>query len=532
VVTAARGDLAWRSVPRLGQLAAERYGGAEAVVDGHVRLTFVELAALAHRATRAALALGVQPGDRVAVWAPNGHEWIAAALGIQGAGGVLVPVNTRFKGAEAAFVLRRCGASALFATTEFLGADHVAMLREADPTLEALDRLVVLRGPVPSGALGWDGFLDAGDAIDPAVADVRIAAVDGDDLADVMFTSGTTGRPKGVMTTHAQNLRAYDGYTAAVGLREGDRYLIVNPFFHAFGYKAGWMACLLRGATAVPQAVFDVDAVLRAVERERITVLPGPPTLLQSILDHPQRDEHDLSSLRFTATGAAAIPVSLVERLRTEMSFEVVLTGYGLTETSGVVSVAHPDDDAETIARWSGRVIPDVEVRVVDDTGVPVPSGEPGEIQVRGYVVMQGYWDEPEQTAATIDADGWLRTGDIGVLRADGCVRITDRKKDMFIVGGFNAYPAEIEELLRDHPSVGRVAVVGMPDARLGEVGAAFVVPRAGEVVDADALIAWARGRMANYKVPRLVRVVDDLPVNAGGKVAKDELRALLAALR
>jgi HIP---CoA ligase len=528
-VTEERGDPTWGSIPRLAQVAAERFGDAEAVVDGDVRLTFVELAALAHRATRAAIALGVEPGDRVGVWAPNGHEWIAAALGIQGAGGVLVPVNTRFKGAEAAFVLRRCGARALFTTTDFLGVDHVTMLRDADPTLEALDRLVVFQGPVPPGALGWDAFLTGGDAVDPATADARIAAVAGDDLADVMFTSGTTGRPKGVLTTHAQNLRAFDGYTQAVGLREGDRYLIVNPFFHAFGYKAGWMACLLRGATAVPQPVFDVDAVLRAVARERITVLPGPPTLLQAILDHPQRDEHDLSSLRLTATGAAAIPVSLIERLRAEMSFEVVLTGYGLTETSGVVSVAHPDDDAETIARWSGRVIPDVEVRVVDDSGAVLPCGEAGEIQVRGYVVTQGYWDDPEQTAATIDADGWLRTGDIGVLRADGCLRITDRKKDMFIVGGFNAYPAEIEDLLRDHPAVGRVAVVGMPDARLGEVGAAFVVPRAGHAVEPDELIAWARGHMANFKVPRLVRVVDDLPVNAGGKVAKDELRALLA---
>jgi HIP---CoA ligase len=235
-VTVERGDLVWSTIPRLAQLAADRFGPAEAVVDGDVRLTFVELAALAHRATRAAIALGVEPGDRVAIWAPNGHEWIAAALGIQGAGGVLVPVNTRFKGAEAAFVLRRCGARVLFATTDFLGTDHVAMLRQADPTLEALDRLVVLQGPVPPGALGWAAFLDGGDAVEPAAADARIAAVDGGDLADVMFTSGTTGRPKGVMTTHAQNLRAFDGYTAAVGLREGDRYLIVNPFFHAFGY--------------------------------------------------------------------------------------------------------------------------------------------------------------------------------------------------------------------------------------------------------------------------------------------------------
>jgi acyl-CoA synthetase (AMP-forming)/AMP-acid ligase II len=317
----------------------------------------------------------------------------------------------------------------------------------------------------------------------------------------------------------------YEAWTDVVGLREGDRYLIVNPFFHTFGYKAGWMSCILRGATTVPFQVFDVPKVLDAVQRERISVLPGPPTLLQGILDFQDRASYDLSSLRLTVTGAAAVPVRLIERLRDEMTFETIITGYGLTETTGTAAMCRHDDDPDTIANWSGRAIPDTELQTVDDAGSPVAVGEPGEVVVRGYHVMQGYFEEPDETAATIYSDGWLHTGDIGVMDARGYVRITDRKKDMFIVGGFNAYPAEIENLLLHNDQLAQAAVVGVPDDRLGEVGMAFVVPRPDVSIDPDAVIRWARDNMANYKVPRYVEVVDALPLNASGKVLKYELR-------
>jgi acyl-CoA synthetase (AMP-forming)/AMP-acid ligase II len=369
----------------------------------------------------------------------------------------------------------------------------------------------------------------AGQAVPEAEAQRRIDAIRPDDLSDLIFTSGTTGRPKGVMITHGQSVRVYDAWTDVIGLRAGDRYLIVNPFFHAFGYKAGWMSCILRGATIVPFKVFEVPKVLEMVAKERITVLPGPPTLLQGILDFPERSSYDLSSLRLTVTGAAAVPVKLVERLRDEMTFETIITGYGLTESTGTTAMCRHDDDPETIANWSGRAIPDTELRIVDEQGHELPRGEPGEVVTRGYHVMRGYFEEPEETAKAIDAEGWLHTGDIGVMDDRGYVRITDRKKDMFIVGGFNAYPAEIESLLLGDDRIAQAAVVGIPDDRLGEVGMAFVVPRPGQSLDAEDVIAWAREHMANYKVPRGVEIVDALPLNASGKVLKYELRARAA---
>ncbi|MFO7591181.1 MAG: AMP-binding protein, partial [Acidimicrobiia bacterium] len=384
-----------QTIPELVRRAARAWPDAEALVDdeGAVRVTFAELEARMVASTRAVIASGLEPGDRAAIWAPNVHEWIVAALGVLGAGGVLVPINTRFKGAEAAYVLAKSGARMLFTVTGFLDTDYVALLRAADADLPALDRTVVLRGDAPEGTVSLAGYLAAGDDVDEPTANARIDAVAPDDLSDLIFTSGTTGRPKGVMTTHGQSVRVYEAWTDVVGLRAGDRYLIVNPFFHTFGYKAGWMSCILRGATIVPFAVFDVPKVLAAVAAERISVLPGPPTLLQSILDAPGRDTFDLSSLRLTVTGAAAVPVRLIERLRDEMTFETIITGYGLTESTGTTAMCRHDDDPETIAHWSGKAIPDTELGVVDDDGVEVPVGEPGEVVTRGYHVMQGYYD-------------------------------------------------------------------------------------------------------------------------------------------
>ncbi len=327
------------------------------------------------------------------------------------------------------------------------------------------------------------------------------------------------------MTTHGQNLRTFACWKGVAGLREGDRYLIVNPFFHAFGYKAGWMSAIMCGATILPQQVFDVPAVLERVGRDRISMLPGPPALYQSILADPDLDKHDLSSLRLAVTGAAAIPVELIHRMRDELGFETVITGYGLTETSGVVSMCRQEDDAETIATTSGRAIPDLEVRCVDKAGKEVPRGEPGEVVVRGYNVMKGYFEDEAETAKAIDAEGWLHTGDIAVMDERGYLRITDRIKDMFIMGGFNCYPAEIENLMYGSGMFAQVAVIGVPDERMGEVGMAWVVPAPGQEVTPEAVIAWCREHMANYKVPRFVEIVDELPTTASGKVMKFKLR-------
>ncbi|MEU6915305.1 FadD3 family acyl-CoA ligase [Streptomyces olindensis] len=529
-----RADTAWGSVPGLVRAAAEHYADVEAVVEGRTRITYAELGARVDRAAAACLANGLGPGDRVAVWAPNTLDWITAALGAVSAGGVLVPLNTRFKGTEAADVLRRSGARLLFVTGTFLGTSYVASLRRAVgegpgdgplPGLPALEHAVVFAEDAPAAFLTWKDFLASGEGVGPAEVRRRADAVDGSHPSDIIFTSGTTGRPKGAVITHAQTLRAYDIWGGLAGLARGDRYLIVNPFFHTFGYKAGVIACLMRGATMIPQPVFDVTTVLANIAAERVSVLPGPPTLLQSLLDHPARDAHDLSALRLVVTGAAVVPLRLVERLRGELGVDTVLTAYGLSEAGGVVTMCRRGDDPTVIASTSGRAIPGTEVRVADPAGRPLPPGAPGEVLVHGFNVMTGYYEDEAATAEVLTPDGWLRTGDVGVLDPAGNLRITDRLKDMFIVGGFNAYPAEIEQLLGLHPDVADVAVIGVPDARLGEVGRAYVVRRSGALVTADDLIAWSRREMANYKVPRTVEFVAELPRNASGKVVKGALR-------
>jgi acyl-CoA synthetase (AMP-forming)/AMP-acid ligase II len=521
--TGIRGDLEWGTIPALARSAAERFGDKEAVVDGDARLSFADLEAEADRAGRAFMGAGIERGDRVAIWSPNIHEWIVALLGLQAAGGVVVPVNTRYKGAEAAYLLQASRARVLVTVNGFLGNDYVTMLEGHD--LPHLEHTVVLRGDAPAGTLTGQEFLALGDAVPQADLDARLATLGPDDTSDIIFTSGTTGNPKGVVCTHGQTLRGFADWAAIVGLRADDRYLVINPFFHSFGYKAGIVAALTVGATLVPQAVFDIPQAMANVAEHRITALPGPPAIYQTFLNHPDLDREQMASLRLAVTGAAPVPVELIERMERELGFETVVTAYGLTETCGIVTVCRPDDPPETISGSSGRAIPGVEVRIVDDDGRELPRGEAGEIVVRGYNVMREYFEDPERTAETIDADGWLHTGDIGTMDADGYVAITDRKKDMFISGGFNAYPAEIERLLMTHPTVAQAAVIGVPDERMGEVGMAFVVARAGATVDPDEIVTWAKAEMAGYKAPRYVEVVDALPMNASNKVLKGELR-------
>ena len=525
-----RSEVRWPSIPAMLRAGAARHPHDDAIVAGNRRVTYAELVDRVDAAARALVATELQPGDHAAVWAPNSIEWIVAALSITTAGGVLVPVNTRFKGREAAHVIERSGARVLFTVRGFLDTDYPALLAGAGVPLPRLADIVIVAGD-PSGATALPDFVARGQSVMADTIDGRVNALTPDSASDVVFTSGTTGSPKGVVMTHGQTLRAYLDWCDWAGLRRGDRYLIVNPFFHIFGYKAGVLASLMRGATIFPLAVFDPDVVCEIVERERITVLPGAPTLYQSLLDSPARREHDISSLRLAVTGAADIPVELIRRVREELPFERILTGYGLTE-AGTVTGSRPDDDLEHIATTVGVPWPGFDVRTVDENNEQVPTGEPGEVCVCGETVMRAYLDDAAATAAAFDADGFLHTGDLGTVDADGYLRIVGRIKDMFIVGGFNAYPAEIENLLLRHPAVAQAAVIGVPDERLVEVGMAFVVPATGQAVDVLQVIEWARGEMANYKVPRFVEIVDALPLNATGKVEKDELRARAKARR
>jgi len=515
------------TIPGLVQWNAERFGDAPAVEDGPLRLDHAELAEACLDATRAFIAAGIEPGDCVAIWAPNVAEWIVAAVGLQGAGACLVTLSTRLKGTEAAYTLRKSQARMLFTVNGFLGVDYVDAIAKEE--LPELQRTVCLKG-ARHGEESWQEFLESGAHVSPEEARSRIEAVSGDDLADLIFTSGTTGAPKAVMSTHAQDVRVFSVFTDVIDLRASDRYLIVNPFFHSFGYKGGWLSCLLTGATILPHAVFDVDDVLERISADRVSVMPGPPTLFQSLLAHPKLAEYDVANRRMATTGAAPTPVELIHRMREELGFESIINAYGLSETTGVVSLCRPEDDDETIANTCGRAIPDIEVRCVDTDGKEVARGEPGEVVVRGYNVMQGYYQDPEETAKAIDADGWLHTGDIAVMDERGYLKITDRIKDMYILGGFNCYPAEIENLLFGSGLCAQVAVIGIPDERQGEVGMAFVVPAPGADVSEEKVIAWSRENMANYKVPRRVAIVDELPTNATGKVLKYVLRERAAA--
>ena len=492
----------WPSVPALLAASEERHAARVAVLDGGTTLTFPELAAEARRFAAALIESGVGPGDRVAIWCFNCAEWVVAVLGIFAAGAVLVPVNTRFKGHEAAEILRRSSARTLVTVTDFLGTDYLALLEAAGVALPALETTVLASGRADQAgdpAVDWTTFL--GRATPEALVEVerRSRALGPEDPSDILFTSGTTGVPKGVVMTHGRTLTVASDWVAMTGLHAGDVYLQVNPYFHMFGLKAGILASVVAGATMLPEAVFDVDAVLARVEAERVTVLPGAPTIYQSILDHPDRDKHDLSSLRVAVTGAADIPVELIHRVQQELPFKTIITGYGLTE-GGTACATSDRDDPEAIATTVGRARPGFEVRIVGEGDRDVDTGEAGEVLLRGDSVMAGYLDDPEETSKVLSADGWLRTGDLGILDDAGRLRIVGRVKDMFIVGGFNAYPAEVENALLRHPAVRQAAVIGIPDHRLGEVGMAFVVTS--DSVTADEIIEWSRDQMANYKVP------------------------------
>ena len=477
----------WETIPEMVLSVGDRFGASEAVVDGALRLSFAELADRIETAAGAFAQFGIERGDRVAIWAPNSAAWLIAAFGVVTAGGVVVPVNTRFKPDEAADIIHRSGAKAVLVQNGFLGQDYS------------------VPAGVPAVEITSD-FLSSGR---PFVA----SGLRGTDTADIIYTSGTTGRAKGVMMNHEQTLRLYTEWCDLADLRQGDRYLIVNPFFHTFGYKAGCIAALIRGATILPVPVFDVPAVVDLIEAEQVTMLPGPPTLYHSLL--AVSDKQRLATLRAGVTGAADIPVELIRRVHEELPFETLATGYGLTE-AGTVTLSRPGDSFTDIATTAGRPCDGVEVRIAED----------GEVLVRGYSVMQGYLDDPVATAETITDDGWLHTGDLGEFDDGGRLKIVGRKKDMFIVGGFNAYPAEIEGFLLQHPAVRQAAVIGVPDDRMGQVGKAFVVCGAQRVSEPE-LISWSRERMAGYKVPRSVEFLDELPLNATGKVMKDRLRDL-----
>ena len=525
-------DFADTSIPALIAWSTREHADLNAIRDGDVTLTYQQLGEQTDQAARALIASGIEAGDSVSVWAPNCWQWVIAALAVSRAGAVLVPVNTRFKGNEAAYVLNAASVKALFVVDGFLDTSYSGSL--AKENIPSLELIVDLHGGGAPGTLGFEDFLARGtntSAEEQAEVERRSAAVAPTDINTIMFTSGTTGHPKGVLIRGGAIIRVFHAYGQALGVQPSDPYLLVNPYFHAFGYNSGIIVCLMFGATNLPVAIYDPAEVLATIERERVAVFPGPPALFQGLLNHPDLASFDVSSLRSCVTGAASIPVEMIVDMGQRLGFETIITAYGMTETSGLAAYTKPGDPPELIATTSGCAPDGVELRVVDDAGNDVAPDTEGELLVRGFQVTPGYLDAPEQTAEAIDADGWLHTGDVAVMNTQGYIDITDRKKDMFIMGGFNAYPAEIERMLIEHPLVGMASVIGIPDERMGEIGAAFIVPSPDGAPTESEIIEWCREYMANYKVPRHVWIVDELPLTASNKVRKPELRALATEL-
>ncbi|GAB3489199.1 AMP-binding protein [Nocardiopsis coralliicola] len=536
--------------PQLLRSAAERHAGRTALVDGGVRLSYAGLHTAVVQTARAFAALGVRPGDRVGIWAPNSWQWVVSLLAATYQGAVLVPVNSRYTGHEAVDLLRRTGARALVVADGFLGRSQLAEARDAArpadsgaagggppeeaPPIPGLPGLaaVVRIGEAPAaadsaahpGVVEFEELDGLAARVDAAEIERRADAVRPDDDADILFTSGTTGRSKGARSAHRQTIGVARSWGRCGAVTAEDRYLLVNPFFHSFGYKAGIVVCLLHGAAMLPQAVFERDAVLRLAAQERATILAGAPPVFQAMLDAPLRAELDLSALRLGVTGASVVPVALVERVQSELGFAAVITAYGLTEAV-VATMCRAGDPPALVAGSCGRAVDGVEVRTAGPGGTVLGPGEEGEVQVRGDIVMRGYLDDPAATAEAVDGEGWLHTGDVGRLDAAGYLSITDRIKDMYVVGGFNVYPAEVEQVLARMDGIAEAAVVGVPDPRLHEVGRAYIVPRGGAAPTEEEVIAFCRTRLANFKVPRSVEVVGALPRNASGKILKRALR-------
>jgi len=498
------------TIPAALRRAAEQHGDRPAYVEGDRTVTYAELLELVRGTAAGYRARGLEPGGRVVVWAPNSIDWAVAGLAVSYAGGTLVPANSRYTGHEVAEIVDRTGAVLVVAADGFLGRTQIADLRAASelPSVREVVEITRIHGI----------------AAEPGDIDDVAAAVGDDDVADILFTSGTTGRPKGAMSAHRQTVGVARAWADLGGVRADDRYLVVNPFFHSFGYKVGIVVGLLTGATLYPVATFDVEGTMETIQRERITLLPGAPTIYQSMLSSPARGDYDLSSLRLAVTGAAVVPVVLIERMRAPapegLGIDHVVTAFGMTEAV-VATMCREDDSAETVATTCGRAIPGMEARIAE----PDPESGAGELLLRGDYVMLGYLDDPEATAEAIDQDGWLHTGDVGRLDEAGNLTITDRLKDMYISGGFNVYPAEVEQALARLEGVADVAVVGVPDERMGEVGKAYVVRAQDAALTEDDVVAFARERLANFKVPRSVEFVDALPRNLSGKVLKTQLR-------
>ena len=521
--------------------AAERYPEREALVVRHqsVRWTYAELRERVDRCASGLLSLGLEPGDRVGMWSPNNAEWTVTQFATAKAGLVLVNINPAYRLSELEYALNKVGCRALVTASSFKSSDYIGMLRELVPELDEAEpgalqseRFPSLQFVIHLGSDNEEGMIRFGDLMDAGRPEDerRLSAIADtlqfDDPINIQFTSGTTGLPKGATLTHHNILN--NGYFVgeALNLTHEDRICVPVPLYHCFGMVVGNLGAITHGSTMVyPSEGFEPDAVLAAVSEEHCTTLYGVPTMFIAELEHPEFGSYDLSSLRTGIMAGSPCPIEVMKRVIDEMHMDEVTIAYGMTETSPVSFQTAPDDPLDRRVGTVGRVLPHVEVKVVDDDGRIVPAGQPGELLTRGYLVMLRYWDDAERTAEAVDAAGWMHTGDLATIDAEGYCCIVGRIKDMVIRGGENVYPREIEEFLYAHPDIEEVQIIGVPDERFGEQLCAWIKLRDGTSVTTEQIQDFCKGQIAHFKIPHYVKIVDSFPMTVTGKIQKFVMR-------
>ncbi|TET13986.1 MAG: AMP-binding protein [Dehalococcoidia bacterium] len=518
-----------------------RYPKQEAIVSGEQRITYETLMHRVDSMANALLKMGVNKGDKVAIWMSNIPEWVYAHFACIRIGAPVVPLSTRYKVHELEYILRQSDSTTLFMMGHFLKVDYTPMIYELCPELKECqpgdlrcERLPLLKRVVIVGEQSYPGMLDYSEVLKSgedyaSSAGLKKAqeAVAPEDVYIIPFTSGTTGFPKGVVTTHYQYMRIMSAVSARFQMTEKDRILVVSPFSHNMGNMTGMLLGGCNGACILPMVSFDPGEALRLIDEEKVTKFTGSPTMYIMMLDHADFPNRDTASIKAAVIGGADVSPDLVRTIMDKMGIKDLISAYGLTENTGVSTMSQPGDPPEIVANTAGKLIfDDCDLKVLDpDTGAEVPRGTQGEFCSRGFYVMKEYYKLPEETKKAFNKDGWFRTGDLGTMDEKGYIKITGRLKDMFITGGVNAYPAEIESFLMTHPKISMVAVTGVPDRRMGEVAMAFVKLKEGQTATEEEIISFARGKMANYKAPKYVKFVDDFPMTATGKIQKFALK-------
>jgi len=520
---------------------ASRFPGREALVVRHqgIRWTWSEYRVEVERLASGLLALGIGPGDRVGIWAPNCYEWCLTQFATAKIGAILVCINPAYRVFELEYALNKSGCRVIIAAEQFKSSRYLEMLQRLAPELDScvpgklesrtLPQLeIVIRMGTEStpGMYNFGAVCRMGGEAEATQMTEIQAGLSAREVINIQFTSGTTGNPKGASLTHFNILNNANQVAAGMNLTEQDRLCIPVPMYHCFGMVLGKLACVTRGATAIfPAEAFEPQAVLETVEEERCTALHGVPTMFIAELEHPDFGSYDLSTLRTGIMAGAPCPVEVMKNVISRMHMSEVLIAYGQTECSPVNHMTLADDPLEKRVETVGRAGPHLEVKILDEDGSIVPVGAKGDICTRGYAVMEGYWNDPERTAETVDAEGWLHSGDLGVMDEDGYVQVVGRLKDMIIRGGENIYPREIEEFLFTHPKIQDAKVVGIPDEKYGEEVCVWIKLKEGELLSEEDIRAFCKDHIAYFKVPRYIRLVDDFPMTVTGKVQKFKMR-------